>query len=266
MVFRYFSSSSLTVPKARTTIGVIVVLTSHNFYTCYLKSWYLVIFSSSFTFMFCSPGTAMAMILHSLFCLSVNTVSGLWCSISLSVWIAKSQSMLHMSFSSTGSGWCENHLSWNSIVFNLIQFLAQEPVYFFPSLSCLFLYWFPAMTEHELTIWVTLSILSLQSRHSEDTSWWSMSVFISFLLSACFWATHIGLSVSRFSSPAFSHRHLLYSCVPSVSLRNWPCNAFSFHAASLSFSHLSLSFPSIFVLRCNSSAAAFRSLSLFFVA
>ena len=82
MVFRYFSSSSLTVPKARTTIGVIVVLTFHNFYTCYLKSWYLVICSSSFTFMFCSPGTAMAMILHSLFCLSVNTVSGLGCSIS----------------------------------------------------------------------------------------------------------------------------------------------------------------------------------------
>ena len=75
MVFRYFSSFSLTVPKARTTIGVIVVLTSHNFYTCYLKSWYLVIFSSSFTFMFCSPRTAMAMILHSLFSLSVNTVS-----------------------------------------------------------------------------------------------------------------------------------------------------------------------------------------------
>ena len=104
MVFRCFSSSSLTVPKAPTTIGVIVVLTSHNFYTCNLKSCYLVIFSSSFTFMFCSPGTAMPMILHSLFCLSVTTVSGLWCSISLSAWIAKSQTMLHLSFSSTGSG------------------------------------------------------------------------------------------------------------------------------------------------------------------
>ena len=52
MVFRWFSSSSLTVPKALTTIGRTVALTYHNFCTCNLKSWYLVIFSSSFTLMF----------------------------------------------------------------------------------------------------------------------------------------------------------------------------------------------------------------------
>ena len=46
----------------------------------------------------------MSMISHSLFSLSVTTISGLRCSISLSVWIAKSQSILHLSFSSTGSG------------------------------------------------------------------------------------------------------------------------------------------------------------------
>ena len=110
MVLRWFSSFSLTLPKAPTKIGITVALTSHNFCTCNLKSWYLVIFSRSFTLMFWSPGTAMSMILQSRFSLSMTTISGLRCSISLCVWIAKFQSILHLSFFSTGSGWCKNHL------------------------------------------------------------------------------------------------------------------------------------------------------------
>ena len=113
--FRWFSSSSLTIPKAPTIIGITIALTSHNSCNCNLKSWYLVIISSSFTLMFWSPGTAMSMILHFLFFLSMTTRSGLLCSISLSVWIAKSQSILHSPFSSTRSGLCENHLSSHSI-------------------------------------------------------------------------------------------------------------------------------------------------------
>ena len=64
VVFRWISSSSLTVLKASATIGIIVVLTSHNFCTCNLKFWYLETFSNSFTLMFYSSGTAMPMILH----------------------------------------------------------------------------------------------------------------------------------------------------------------------------------------------------------
>ena len=161
MVFRWFSSSSLTVLKVPTRIGITIALRSYNFCTCNLKSWYLVIFSSSLTLMFWSPGTAMLMVLHSLLSLSVTTISAFRCSISLSVWIAKSQSILHLSFSSAASGSCENHLS--------SHFLHRTQCTLFPSLSCLFLYWFPARTEHELTIWVTLSIFSLQSLHSGDT-------------------------------------------------------------------------------------------------
>ena len=41
MVLRRFSSSSLTVPKAPTTIGITLALTSRNRCTCNLKSWYL---------------------------------------------------------------------------------------------------------------------------------------------------------------------------------------------------------------------------------
>ena len=52
MVFRWFSSALVTVPKAPVTIGITVALTSHNFCTCNLKSWYLVIVSGFFTLMF----------------------------------------------------------------------------------------------------------------------------------------------------------------------------------------------------------------------
>ena len=131
--FRWFSSSSLTIPKAPTTIGITIALTSHNSCNCNLKSWYLVIISSSFTLMFWSPGTAMSMILHFLFFLSMTTRSGLLSSISVSVWIAKSQSILHLPFSSTRSGLCENHLSSHSIS----NFLHRSQCTFFPCLSCL---------------------------------------------------------------------------------------------------------------------------------
>ena len=158
MAFQLFSSSSLTVPKAPMRTGINVTLTFHNLYSCNLKPWYLVIFSSYFALIFWSPGTAMLMILHSLFSLTI--MSG----ISLSLSIGKSQSILHFSFSSTGSDWCENHLSSHSVW----NFLHRSQCTFFPSLSCLFLFWFPAKTEHKLTTWETFF---LQSLLRGDTSW-----------------------------------------------------------------------------------------------
>ena len=162
----------------------------------------------------------MSMILRSLLSLSMTAISGLSCSTSLC--LDCTQSILHLSLSSSGSGWCENHLSSHSIS-NLLH---RNQCTFCPTFF--FLYWSPARTEHKLKIWVTLSTFSLQSLHSGDTSWWSRPFFIVFVLSACTWVAHIRLSVSRFSSPDSSHCHLLRSCIPSVSLWNWPCNAFSF--------------------------------------
>ena len=130
MAFGWFSISSATVRKAPITTGITVASTSHNFCTCNLKSWYLVVFCSSFTLIFWSAGTVMSLILHYLFSLSVTTIFGLQCSISVSVWIVKPQSILNLSFSS-------------------------------PSLPCLLMYWFPARTENELTIWVTFLTFSL---------------------------------------------------------------------------------------------------------
>ena len=128
MVLRWFSSFSLTLPKAPTTIGITVALTSHNFCTCNLKSWHMVIFLDPSLDVLISR-KAMFMILQSPFSLSMTTISDLRCSISLCAWIEKFQSILHLSFFSTGSGWYENHLSSHSIS----DFSHR-------SLLCLFLY------------------------------------------------------------------------------------------------------------------------------
>ena len=104
----------------------------------------------------------MAMILHSFFSLSVTTISGLRCSISLSVWIAKSQSILYLSFPALAlvdAGPICLHIQPQI----LCTSQCKSQCTFFPSLSCFFLYWFPPRAEHELTIWVTFSIFSLQS-------------------------------------------------------------------------------------------------------
>ena len=137
MVFSWFSSSSLSVNKAPTRTGITVALTFHNFFSCKLKFWYLVIFSSYFTLMFWSSGTAMSTILHFLF--SLSTMSG----ISLSVCIGMSQSILRFSFSCNDSDSCENHCLYIQFESSCIGASAL--------LLCLFLYWFSARTEQKLT-------------------------------------------------------------------------------------------------------------------
>ena len=44
IIFRWFSSSSVTAPKAPIAVGITVALTSLNFCTCNLKSWCLFFF------------------------------------------------------------------------------------------------------------------------------------------------------------------------------------------------------------------------------
>ena len=260
MLFRWFSSSSLAILKEPTTVGITVALTSHNFCNCNLRSWYLVIFfSKSFTLIFWSSRTAMSMMFHSLFSLSMTSIFGLQCSMSLSVWISKSQSILILSFSSTGSGWYENHLYSHSISI----FLHISQCTFFQvsrASSCIGFHLGQNTNEH------MGDAFNLHSLYRGNTSWWSMPFFIAFVLSACSWEAHIMVSVSRFNSLAFSHCHLLWSCIPPASFRNWPWNVFFFQDACLSLSHSSLFFPLIFVLSCNSLVEAFRNLSLLFAA
>ena len=89
MAFRWFSSSSLTVStKALITTGITVVLTAPIIASPGILV--LVIFQVP-SIMFWSPGTAILMILQSLLSLLITTISSPQSSISLSVWIAKSQ-------------------------------------------------------------------------------------------------------------------------------------------------------------------------------
>ena len=202
MVFRWLSISSLTAPKAPTVAGIIKVLTLHNYCTKNLKFWYLEIFSSYFTLMFWYSGTTMLMILDFLFplsklqCLAFGVLF-------LYLFGLQSPKVFHISYSPALA----------LVDVRTISLHIQFPIscigarVFSPSLSCLFLHWFPARTEHKLTAWVTLLTFSLQSLHREETSWWSMPFFNTFVLSACSWAAHIRLSffyINLISTPATS--------------------------------------------------------------
>ena len=181
IVFRWFSSSSLTVPKVPTTIGIIVALTSHNFCACNLKSLYLVIFFSSFTLMFWSQGTAMSILLHSPFSLSMTTI------LTFGVLVPNLSGLQSPKvFYICHYGWCEKHLSPHSIS----NFLHRSQCAFLSSSLCLFLYWFPPRTKHELTIWVTLLTFSFQSLYTGTHSAYQWR----FLLHL-FWMLVLGLHI-----------------------------------------------------------------------
>ena len=100
----------------------------------------------------------MSMILQFLFSLSMAAMSGLRCSISLSAW--KSPKVFYICHSPRLA-----LVDVKTICFQSQISCPGASVLFFRSLLCLYLYWFPARTEHELTIWVTLSTFSLQSLH-----------------------------------------------------------------------------------------------------
>ena len=76
---------------------------------------------------------------------------------------------------------------------------------------------------------------------------------------ACSWATHKRLSVSRLSSPRFSHSLLFLSSVFSVSLKNWPSRAFSFHSIRRCFILSCLFWTFINILSFRSVVAAMVS-------
>ena len=92
MAFRWFSSSSLTVStKAPITTGITVVLTAPVIASPGILVLVILVPVQVPSIMFWSPGTAILMILQSLLSLLITTISSPQSSISLSVWIAKSQ-------------------------------------------------------------------------------------------------------------------------------------------------------------------------------
>ena len=105
------------------------------------------------------------MILQSLLSLLITTISSPQSSISLSVWIAKSQ--IFYIPHSPALALVDARTVCLHIQFQ-ISCTGVNVLFFFPALQCLFLHWFPDRNEHEMKTWVTLSFFSLQSLHKRE--------------------------------------------------------------------------------------------------
>ena len=169
------------LPSAPTTTGSTSVFNFHSFPNSICKSWYLSIFSCSFTMIFWSSGIAMSMIKQLFAILLIDTISGCLCSITLSVWMGKSHKTLHPSFSSTESGTYSHDLSLHS----RWNFLHSSQWIFIATLSCLFRYWFFARLGQALMMCVILSAFSLQSLQHGISLVFSMLYFTELVLIAC---------------------------------------------------------------------------------
>ena len=104
--FIYWCISFDIVSRAPITTGMTTTLTFETFCNSILKFWYFSVFSYSLMAMFWSPEIAKSIIWHYLFCLSIQTMSGRLCSITLFVWTLKSHRILYSSFSWTDCGVC----------------------------------------------------------------------------------------------------------------------------------------------------------------
>ena len=102
-----------------------------------------------------------------------------------------------------------------------------------PTLSWRFLYWLLGKIEHALTMCVKLCLFITES--SWSTACLINWVFDGIYSQSLFLSWHKRLSVSRLSSPRFSHCHLFPSSVLLVSIKNWPWRAFSFHSIRYCF-------------------------------
>ena len=85
------------VPRAPITTGMTTTLPFQTFYNSVIKTWYLSTFFCYLMAIFWSSGIAKAIIWH----FTIQNMSGNLNSMTLSVWILKSQRILYFSFSWT---------------------------------------------------------------------------------------------------------------------------------------------------------------------
>ena len=133
-----------------------------------VRCLHLSFFSISFSFTLWSAGVAKSTRWQVLSFLLINTRSGLLARIRWSVCISKSQRILWVSFSRMDSGLCVYHLvaGWKFNFLHSYQWIT------FPTQSCLVLYSLCASLLHSLTIWLTVSSLSLHLLFC-----WVLSIF-----------------------------------------------------------------------------------------
>ena len=109
---------------------------------------------------------------------------------------------------------------------------------------------------------VILSVSLLQIPHSGVSLVSSIEYLMVLTRRDCSWATQKRLSVTRLSSLCFSHSHLFLSSVLSISLKNWPWRAFSFHLIRRCFLLSCLFWTFINFLSFSSVVTAMTSFSL----
>ena len=144
----------VTVPNAPITLGHLHV---PQFFISLARSWYLYLFSHSFSFILWSDGTAKSTILQVLSFLLIIIKSGLLTGIKWSVCMLKSHWSLYVVFSRTGAGLCIYHL----LVWSNLSYLHISHWITLLTQSCLALYSLCANLLHSLIIWLMVSLLSL---------------------------------------------------------------------------------------------------------
>ena len=168
-------------------------------------------------------------------------MSGLQCSISLSVWIFISHMTVTSSFSSTVS------MLW-SYYFSLAGspcFLQISQCRACATLSCLqFLYWHCANILHSAKIWATVSSRSTHILHFESMPSLSMTFLMYFVLIACSCAAISKPSVSFFMPLFLNHSHVFSPLTSSVALKNLPCKLLFLYLSCLSNWIVAFSLPS----------------------
>ena len=108
----HFFSFFDVLPSAPTTTGMtLMLLMFHILLISLFSSWYLSIFSFSFSLTHISPGIAISIIAQLLSFLFTTTIFGFLVLISLSHWIMTSYKIFTSSFSTASSGACSYHFS-----------------------------------------------------------------------------------------------------------------------------------------------------------
>ena len=146
------------MPNAPITIGTIVTLMFHSFFTSLAGSRYLS-FSLSFRFILWSAGTAKSTILQILLLLLIIMRSGLLAGIRWSVYMLKSHRSLCESFSRTGAGLCIYHL----FVWSNWNFLHISQWIILPTQSCLAFITYPLRGFCISLCWLSFTGVSVTS-------------------------------------------------------------------------------------------------------
>ena len=161
-----FNNPLMTVPKAPTTVDIIVTFIFYSFFKSLARPRYLSFFSFSFNFILWLTGTAKSKISQVLlffffFFFVIIIRSGCLADIKWFVCISKSQGSLCVSFSRSDVELCIHRL----FVWSNFSFLHNSHWITLATHSCLVSNSFCANLLHSLIMWLMVSSLSPYNLH-----------------------------------------------------------------------------------------------------